>query len=713
MQLLQQPEPLTSLCDVAYEDLGKENPELVKKFESILVSEPELAHVKDLDGDPLKRQKQMSDLVAKKLAIMTAKQWRISLLGKSIETREQFDRIVKLALVAKDFISPAASMDPIHAGLPWAGVCVLLLVSNLDFLHLSLLRILMALLQLLVNETQQRKAAIDGLEYISKLIRRYTLIEGIYLQDNTLALEDELKLQIRKLYKQILEYEAKTVCQFDRNAAYQTVRNVSGVDKWKDMLESVKATEHACEQLMQSINASNQQRSLQKLDQILEQQEQKIEELWVRLLQEMETTREEQKDWRLEDQMAKCLQTFRTSDYEDFKARNPDPVEGTCRWVLDHQNYHHWRSSDETKVLWVSADPGCGKSVLSKFLVEELSNGFNTICYFFFKDDNEVQRHAHSALCALLHQLFLCKPSLLKYAQPAVDQNGEKIQQLFGVLWNLLTTAAASEENSSGHVICILDALDECEEMSRFRLIDTLTNYCLSRNGSGSIDCRIKFLVTSRPYYNIESRFHKLTQNLPTIRLSGEQETGSISREIDLVIKAEVKELGSSLQLGESTQSYLENKLLTTTNRTYLWWRLIREEIRSALASTKNRLKQVIDTLPESLDAAYTALLAQIKNQKEARHLLHIVVAAVRPLTLTELNIALNINVDCQSYEDLDLEPQDLFRTRIRALCGLFIHVFDSKIYLIHQTAKEFLTSHQSNIQSMNRVGSDSACWKH
>ena len=46
-----------------------------------------------------------------------------------MEVREQVDRIVKLVLVAKDFASAAASLDPIHAGLPWAGVCMLLPVS--------------------------------------------------------------------------------------------------------------------------------------------------------------------------------------------------------------------------------------------------------------------------------------------------------------------------------------------------------------------------------------------------------------------------------------------------------------------------------------------------------------------------------------------------------------------------------------------------------
>ena len=71
----------------------------------------------------------MSSLVEKKLAIMNKERWRFQVGDKSVEFRQQVDRIVKVILVAKDFISSVASIDPIHAGLPWAGVCMLLPVS--------------------------------------------------------------------------------------------------------------------------------------------------------------------------------------------------------------------------------------------------------------------------------------------------------------------------------------------------------------------------------------------------------------------------------------------------------------------------------------------------------------------------------------------------------------------------------------------------------
>ena len=59
-------------------------------------------------------------------------------------------------------------------------------------------------------------------------------------------------------------------------------------------------------------------------------------------------------------------------DYESYRTRNPPRVPGTCTWFLEHPKFKVWRSESSSSLLWLSADPGCGKSVLASFLVEEL-----------------------------------------------------------------------------------------------------------------------------------------------------------------------------------------------------------------------------------------------------------------------------------------------------------------------------------------------------
>ena len=213
--------------------------------------------------------------------------------------------------------------------------------------------------------------------------------------------------------------------------------------------------------------------------------------------------------------------------------------------------------------------------------------------------------------------------------------------------------------------------------------------------------------VTSRPYFDIERGFEELTSYFPTIRLAGEEETELIKREIDIVIKVRVQKIGAKLKLDYSERSSLEKDLLNITHRTYLWLKLIFEVIEQRLDITPKRLRRIVGTIPNTLDKAYEAILERSTDVEQARKLLHIIVSAVRPLTLQEMNVALAIDEYSRSQEDLDLEREDRFRTTVRNLCGLFVSVIDSRIYLIHQTAKEFLVKNDT-IQP-----SSLGIWKH
>ncbi len=54
-----------------------------------------------------------------------------------------------------------------------------------------------------------------------------------------------------------------------------------------------------------------------------------------------------------------------------------------------------------------------------------------TVCYFFFKEDNENQKYAKNALCSILHQFFEEKSHLLKHFVSTFHQNGNTLSELF------------------------------------------------------------------------------------------------------------------------------------------------------------------------------------------------------------------------------------------------------------------------------------------
>ena len=111
------------LWQLAYIKFSEKDPDLVRKYERMLSKDTESPGNEDL-------QTKMSIILSRKLNQMASRQWSIKWKGKSLHVRDQVDRIVKSVQIAKDFGSAAAGLDPIHAGLPWAGVCILLQVRS-------------------------------------------------------------------------------------------------------------------------------------------------------------------------------------------------------------------------------------------------------------------------------------------------------------------------------------------------------------------------------------------------------------------------------------------------------------------------------------------------------------------------------------------------------------------------------------------------------
>ena len=390
------------------------------------------------------------------------------------------------------------------------------------------------------------------------------------------------------------------------------------------------------------------------------------------------------------------MECLYSSEYQSSRAFNSDRVEGTCEWFLHTQTYRQWQEDQRAKLLWVSADPGCGKSVLASFLIEKLEQLElqktvpGTVCYFFFKD-NIQQNSALLSLRAMIHQIFTAKPSLIAIAVAELQIKGEKFVESFGTMWKIFTTAIAS---SGGNVICVFDGLDECEEPTRDLLINSWATSYAQENQSNQV---LKFIVTSRPQLSIERLFY----DLPHTRLRFEDQPSSTSRDIKLVVRARVKAIGERRGITHDGQTDLVNRLINNAGGTFLWASLILADIEKSARLSTAALKELLANVPTTLDEMYEKILERSSNRQDAQTILHMVVAAVRPLTLKEMNVAFNITD--QQHEELELEPN--IHATIRELCGLFVKVLNQRIYLIHQTAKDFLTKQSTESSRLASLG--------
>ncbi|KLJ13037.1 hypothetical protein EMPG_11994 [Blastomyces silverae] len=395
---------------------------------------------------------------------------------------------------------------------------------------------------------------------------------------------------------------------------------------------------------------------------------------------------------KMSDKQKTCLQLFRltksTEDatYEWYKDRVEDRVEGTCEWFLRHNHFREWLKRESGPLL-VSADPGCGKSVLAKYLIDRELPGLATICYFFFKDQD--QNTVRQALCALLHQLFSQKPSLIQHAMKPFDENGPGLVNSTKSLWTILGDAVRDPE--AGPVIMVLDALDECDTLELEDLVWNMeAQFQSNQSGYG----KLKYLLTSRPYEQIVSKFWRLLDAFPQIRIPGEEESENISGEVNLVIQYRVKRLAREKVLSDQVKRHLENRLLEIQHRTYLWVYLVFDYLSAEdFKKTPKGVDSTIDTMPKNINEAYEQILNKSTEHSAVRKAMGIILAAARPLTLSEMNVAMNIDNTSESIYDLDLEEEEDFKIRLRSWCGLFVSIYQGKVHFLHQTAREFLVT--------------------
>ena len=121
------------LWDEAYEALRRTNSKTVEQYEEIVTRvNQEDTHLAPVGS--LARQEQLANLITRRLESMEKDQKSFMVAGKKVVLQEHLNKVIRIVMLTKDFVSSAVSAEP-HAALAWAGVCVLLPVSVEYFFH--------------------------------------------------------------------------------------------------------------------------------------------------------------------------------------------------------------------------------------------------------------------------------------------------------------------------------------------------------------------------------------------------------------------------------------------------------------------------------------------------------------------------------------------------------------------------------------------------
>ncbi|KAJ5663393.1 hypothetical protein N7507_004124 [Penicillium longicatenatum] len=633
-------------------------------------------------GVDLSNRQSIEAIVKKLLADREQRQWRLTIHDHDIKVKSQVEKLLRFLAWSDPIVKSAVSAQP-YAALAWSGVSLIIPLIQSGF--------------------TQNAEMLEGFNDIGERQMYWKLCEDTYLEPECRQYFDSLIEPLADLYSYIIEYQARIIYHLSSSQRSRTWQDLKRSHAWADMSRNIDELDSECRNSWLSFGKDLQ-----------------IQSILDSTLQDIQIFRMEQAAFRQEDKRSRLFQDLAqvAGNYEWYKDINSLRVPGTCEWFLQDERFSRWRDS-ESDLLWVSAGPGRGKSVLSRSLIDEghlnsptitititsstVIPSFPIVAYFFFKEGAPGNMDSCQALCAILHQLLTSSSNSkeMERALELYEANGTTLTTKFSDLWAILVDFASVSERE---IICVIDALDECRRDSRVELIEKLEG--LYRSDQTLSDSKLKFLVTSRPYHDLEHSFRDLEHlfnSLTTatyLRLDGDEKSEQIGREIDLVIDARIQELTHGFT--ENNRREISAKLKSMENRTYLWLHLTFSIIKDDPTgfSRPSDMKRRLSDLPTQVSEAYDTLLSRSNDRVRTRILLELVLAAKEPLTLEEANIVLALAVREHppgSHAELndDKWPTKEFKVIVTNICGLLLSVYDSRLYFIHQTAREFLTSEE------------------
>lgn len=231
----------SSLWIEALDKARADNHALIEQFEELLCGGLQMSSASN-------RGQQLQKVIDDKLKEVKSRQWTVQLAGTNIKVREQLDRVIGVVTTVRDLGNSIAALDPLHAGLPWAGVCVMLSVGFFQPIKVSIPNLT---LQLLVGSSNARAAVAAGLEKLAILIPRYEQVEKLYLDnDDQGPAKDQLHAAVVSLYANVLAYQIEVIRYLGRNAIARFAKSALQLDDWREKLQLVENSDARCKASM-------------------------------------------------------------------------------------------------------------------------------------------------------------------------------------------------------------------------------------------------------------------------------------------------------------------------------------------------------------------------------------------------------------------------------------------------------------------------------
>ncbi|KAL7906419.1 hypothetical protein GGI35DRAFT_458100 [Trichoderma velutinum] len=360
---------------------------------------------------------------------------------------------------------------------------------------------------------------------------------------------------------------------------------------------------------------------------------------------------------------------------DNFNRRQPE----TGIWFLKSRVFQDWLTTS-SQTLFCPGIPGAGKTILTSIVVEELTIRKEEdrnigIAYIYCDFRRQHEQKAEDLLASLLKQLAQSRPSLsdsvkslysshrAERKRPSLDEISKELKSI-AVLYS--------------KVFIIVDALDECQASDGCRSTFLSEIFSLQEKSG------VNLFVTSRFIPEITEKIER----------SVSLEIRASEHDVRKYMDGQISRLPSFVQRHSDLQEEIKTGIANAVDGMFLLAQLHFDSligkrspkaVRTALAK--------LPTGSEAYDLAYDNAMERIKGQvadqeELAKQVLLWITCARRPLTTTELQHALAVEVGESEFDEENLpQTEDM----VSVCAGLVTVDEESKIIrLVHYTTQEY-----------------------
>ncbi|KAL9596235.1 MAG: hypothetical protein Q9219_005946 [cf. Caloplaca sp. 3 TL-2023] len=296
-------------------------------------------------------------------------------------------------------------------------------------------------------------------------------------------------------------------------------------------------------------------------------------------------------------------------------------------WLLESQKYLSWKAA-QVSFLWLHGIPGCGKTILSSTVIEELLQPTTQpnvhVAYFFFDFNDSSKQCVDKMLRSLIAQLWSTRhsshgPLEILYQKCSQGTKQPSIKELETALKDLI--------DSHETTFIVLDALDECE--NRGELLDFLENAARWKSS------KLQVLMTSRSLKDFQDFCEVELGNGSRLSIDEPNVNNDIRHHVHGVLQIDRR--FKRWRNHPDVQSEIENKLMEKAGGMFRWVACQFNALSVCL--NLNNLRYALGSLPSTLDETYERILCSIDagSKRQVLHMLRWLAYSRTPLSIEEV----------------------------------------------------------------------------